>query len=194
MRDTFGSRLKKFRTMLDLTQQQLADKSGVSRKQISDFEMDVQKNPRKQTIEKLANALGIESEKLISSNPLDEILELSIASEAHEKLSKLAELNNQSVEDVASEILKRAILSEMESNDTQPHATIDLIKDKKIEQLEEQVANSMKMIDMMSGYFEAMINGNHDEYMKSIFKKYPNIEKFYREKTNYPFDETDNND
>ncbi len=115
MRDTFGFRLKKFRTMLDLTQQQLAEKSGVSRKQISDFEMDVQTNPRKQTIFKLANALNIDSEKLISTNPMDDVLELSISNAAHEKLSKLAELNNRSIEDEATELLKKALLIEENS-------------------------------------------------------------------------------
>lgn len=59
MKDSFGLRLKYFRTKLNLTQQQLAEKSGVSRKQISDFEMDIQKNPRQSTIQKLAEALEI---------------------------------------------------------------------------------------------------------------------------------------
>lgn len=193
MRDSFGFRLKKFRTMLDLTQQQLADISGVSRKQISDFEMDIQTNPRKQTISKLAKALNIESEKLISDKPLDDILELSISNTAHDKLSKLAEQNNRSVEDEATELLKKALSKELDEINNNSEPTIDLVKSKKIEELEEQVANSMKMIEMMSGYFEAMIKGNHDEYMESVFKKYPNVEKFYRNETKYPFDDIDKN-
>ena len=191
MRDTFGFRLKKFRTMLDLTQQQLADKSGISRKQISDFEMDIQTNPRRQTILKLANALNIDSEKLISSNPLDDVLELSISNTAHDKLLKLAAQNNRSVEDEAAELLKKALNKELDEINKSPEPTIDLVNNKKIEELEEQVANSMKMIEMMSGYFEAMLKGNHDEYMESVFKKYPNVEKFYRNETKYPFDDID---
>lgn len=61
MKDTFGFRLRYYRTSLGLTQQQLAEKSGVSRKQISDFEKEIQTNPRPQTLFKLANALGISS-------------------------------------------------------------------------------------------------------------------------------------
>lgn len=59
MNDTFGYRLRFYRTSLGLTQQQLSDKSGVSRKQISDFEKEIQTNPRPQTLFKLADALGV---------------------------------------------------------------------------------------------------------------------------------------
>lgn len=59
MNDTFGFRLRYYRTSLGLTQQQLAEKSGVSRKQISDFEKEIQNNPRPQTLFKLADALGV---------------------------------------------------------------------------------------------------------------------------------------
>ncbi|WP_405210644.1 Arc family DNA-binding protein [Acinetobacter baumannii] len=58
-------------------------------------------------------------------------------------------------------------------------------KDKKIQILEEQLANSMKMMEMTTGMFESMLNGNQEEYMESVFKKYPNVKKFYKEKTNY---------
>lgn len=63
-------------------------------------------------------------------------------------------------------------------------------KDKKIQSLEEQLANSMKMMEMITGMFESMLNGNQEEYMESVFKKYPNVKKFYKEQTNYfPKDE-----
>ena len=67
MKDSFGLRLRYYRTQKDLTQQELSEKSGVSRKQISDFEMDIQKNPRLSTIKKLADALEIKEEKLSGS-------------------------------------------------------------------------------------------------------------------------------
>lgn len=67
-------------------------------------------------------------------------------------------------------------------------------KDKKIQILEEQLANSMKMMEMITGMFESMLNGNQEEYMESVFKKYPNVKKFYKEKTNYfPKDEETEN-
>lgn len=59
MKDTFGLRLRYYRTSKNLTQQELANKSGVSRKQISDLENETQKNPRDQTVQKLATALDI---------------------------------------------------------------------------------------------------------------------------------------
>lgn len=52
-------------------------------------------------------------------------------------------------------------------------------KDKKIQSLEEQLANSMKMMEMITGMFESMLNGTQDEYMDKVFKKYPNVKKFY---------------
>lgn len=197
MKDSFGLRLRYYRTQKDLTQQELSEKSGVSRKQISDFEMDIQKNPRLSTIKKLADALGIKEEKLSKESfefiEDENVLDLQISSEARNKLSKLAEKNNRSVEDEAAELLKKALSKELDEINNDPEPTINLVKNKKIEELEEQVANSMKMIEMMSGYFEAMIKGNHDEYMESVFKKYPNVEKFYRNETKYPFDDIDKN-
>ena len=59
MSDNFGSRLKMCRVASNLTQFELAEKSGVSRKQISDFEMGIQINPRSATIHKLAAALNV---------------------------------------------------------------------------------------------------------------------------------------
>lgn len=64
-------------------------------------------------------------------------------------------------------------------------------KDKKIQSLEDQISSSMKMMEFMTGMFESMLNGNQDEYMQSMFEKYPKLKRFYKEKTNYPFDDED---
>lgn len=48
-----------------------------------------------------------------------------------------------------------------------------------IEQLQQQVANSMKIMEIMSGFFESMINGNQEEYFESLTQKYPMIKKIY---------------
>lgn len=83
---------------------------------------------------------------------------------------------------------KRALNNEsIESLDLQIQDSSE--KDKKIEQLEEQLANSMKMMEMITGMFESMLNGTQDEYMNKIFTQYPNIKKFYKEKTNPPIED-----
>ncbi|ENX58145.1 MULTISPECIES: helix-turn-helix domain-containing protein [Acinetobacter] len=66
MIDGFGAKLKKHRVAAGLTQGKLAELSGVSRKQISDFEMEIQKNPKAETLTKLANAFKISIEDLLS--------------------------------------------------------------------------------------------------------------------------------
>ncbi|MDC5702904.1 helix-turn-helix domain-containing protein, partial [Acinetobacter baumannii] len=66
MIDGFGAKLKKHRVAAGMTQAQLAELSGVRRKQISDFEMEVQRNPKGETLSKLANAFKISIEELLS--------------------------------------------------------------------------------------------------------------------------------
>lgn len=61
---------------------------------------------------------------------------------------------------------------------------IESEKDKKIDQLEKQLANSMKMMGVITGMFESILEGNSDEYMEKIFKKYPNVKKLYKESNN----------
>jgi transcriptional regulator with XRE-family HTH domain len=116
MKDSFGLRLRYYRTQKDLTQQELSEKSGVSRKQISDFEMDIQKNPRLSTIKKLADALEIKEEKLSKESfefiEDDNVLDLQISNEAHKLLVELAKINDRSIEEEAAELLKKAIINE----------------------------------------------------------------------------------
>ncbi|PKF33424.1 helix-turn-helix transcriptional regulator [Acinetobacter proteolyticus] len=129
MKDSFGLRLRYYRTQKDLTQQELAEKSGVSRKQISDFEMDIQKNPRLSTIKKLADALDIKEDKLSKESfeflEDENTLDLQISKDAHEKLSFLAQLNNLTIEEQAQNILDQAILKEEKKIATEPENTDD---------------------------------------------------------------------
>ena len=76
MIDDFGAKLKKHRIAAGLTQEQLAKISGISRKQISDFEMKIQKNPKAETLSKLANAFKISIEDLLSDR--DSVIERSL--------------------------------------------------------------------------------------------------------------------
>ena len=65
MKDSFGARLKFFRSKAGLSQQQLADKTGLSRKIISDYEVKLDLIPRDVNLYKLADALNIDSSNLI---------------------------------------------------------------------------------------------------------------------------------
>lgn len=129
MKDSFGLRLRYYRAQRDLTQQELAVKAGVSRKQISDLEMEIQKNPRPSTIKKLADALGIKEEKLSKESfeflENENVLDLQISDYAHEKLVELAKLNNLTVEEQAKKILDQAILKEEKKILTETENTDD---------------------------------------------------------------------
>ncbi|RJE46509.1 hypothetical protein AMS70_07170 [Acinetobacter sp. JS678] len=70
MKDSFGARLKFFRSKAGLSQQQLADSTGLSRKIISDYEVKQDVLPRMQNLFKISQALGIESLNLM---PKDKI-------------------------------------------------------------------------------------------------------------------------
>ncbi|MDH2662897.1 MULTISPECIES: helix-turn-helix domain-containing protein [Acinetobacter calcoaceticus/baumannii complex] len=65
MKDSFGARLKFFRSKAGLSQQQLADKTGLSRKIISDYEVKLDVIPRDSNLYKIADALGVDSSNLI---------------------------------------------------------------------------------------------------------------------------------
>jgi transcriptional regulator with XRE-family HTH domain len=59
-----GYKIKEFREKRGLTQEELAEKSGVSRTTIHALETDDSKNATTGTLLKLANALGTTVEKL----------------------------------------------------------------------------------------------------------------------------------
>lgn len=65
MKDSFGARLKFFRSKAGLSQQQLAEKVGLSRKMISDYEVKLDMIPRDSNLYKIADALEIDSSNLI---------------------------------------------------------------------------------------------------------------------------------
>lgn len=111
------------------------------------------------------------------------IVRLRVPPELKKQIEEAAEHNNRSQ---SSEMVARL----EKSFDFSPDS--ELAKNIKITMLEEQLSNSMKMMETLTGYLEAMIKGDADEYMKTVFKKYPNVEKFYRDETNYPFDEENN--
>jgi transcriptional regulator with XRE-family HTH domain len=60
--------LKSIRDKQKLTQEQLADLSGVDQSTISALETERMKSPSWQIVAKLAKALGVEPEKLFPTN------------------------------------------------------------------------------------------------------------------------------
>ncbi|ETR94529.1 Arc family DNA-binding protein [Acinetobacter lactucae] len=78
-----------------------------------------------------------------------------------------------------TKVLEDRELNKTKGEDLHLEISSESEKDKKIQSLEEQLANSMKMMEMITGMFESMLNGNQEEYMESVFKKYPNVKKLY---------------
>ncbi|HEY1297590.1 MAG TPA: tetratricopeptide repeat protein [Chloroflexota bacterium] len=60
---TFGSLLRRYRLAAELTQEELADKAGLSARAIGDIERGVRRFPYKDTIHRLALALGLDPEQ-----------------------------------------------------------------------------------------------------------------------------------
>ena len=57
--ETFGSLLRSYRRIAGITQEELAERAGVSADTISNLERDIAHTPRKETIRLLAEALGL---------------------------------------------------------------------------------------------------------------------------------------
>lgn len=66
----FGDNVKKVREDQDMTQEELANKAGLHRTQISLIERG-ERAPRLDTIERLAKALGVQPSKLIPNIPMN---------------------------------------------------------------------------------------------------------------------------
>jgi len=60
-----GVKIKRFREEREMTQEQLAKKSGVARVTIAQLEVGIRKNPMIQTRKKLAKALGVSITELL---------------------------------------------------------------------------------------------------------------------------------
>jgi transcriptional regulator with XRE-family HTH domain len=69
MAETIGDRLRRIRRDVALTQEQLADSSGVSKDLISMLERNRRQSARITTLAKLANALGVEMSELLDKRP-----------------------------------------------------------------------------------------------------------------------------
>src|SRR5690348_7907549 len=61
-REPFGRLLRRFRLAADLSQEDLAERAGVSWRTISDLERGVKQAPRRSTLRLLAEALALSAE------------------------------------------------------------------------------------------------------------------------------------
>ncbi len=59
----FGEMLRRYRAAANLSQEELAERAGLSARAISDLERGVKRSPRKDTVELLANALALSPRK-----------------------------------------------------------------------------------------------------------------------------------
>lgn len=59
-----GTRIKKIREQLGMTQEELAVKAGLCRATLSAIESDPQKKPTLRTLEKLARVLGVSLDQI----------------------------------------------------------------------------------------------------------------------------------
>src|SRR5579864_4275231 len=58
-RQNFGALLRSYRTRAGLTQEQLAERAGLSRRGIADLERGARRTPHEHTVERLGSALGL---------------------------------------------------------------------------------------------------------------------------------------
>lgn len=150
MEDTFGFRLRYYRTRLGLTQQELADKSGISRKQISDFEKEIQTRPRPQTLFKLAEALGVSfvdlqgvkqdltNEELLNQNRTEEVT-IDLPLDAIEFFKKRAEQNGTSVEAEIYLAVRHQLNNDMQKHKAKHRESLDSEILEKINKLEKDL-------------------------------------------------------
>lgn len=96
---TFGETLKKHRTLVRMTQAELATKMGVTPQTISQYERGL-KNPKHKTVEKYARALGCKP---------GEIYSMYIESEGKSKMSEEMSLPNNWDGELKILILKIAL-------------------------------------------------------------------------------------
>lgn len=128
MKDSFGARLRFFRSKAGLSQQQLADKAGLSRKIISDYEVKLDVMPRETNLYKIADVLGIDSSNLVPKTTSEDTFKKTddgmyeykinineLPREAVAALRDIAKIKNLTTNEAFEYIAKQAILGAFES-------------------------------------------------------------------------------
>lgn len=126
MKDSFGARLKFFRSKAGFSQQQLADKAGLSRKIISDYEVKLDVTPRETNLYKIADALNIDSSNLVpktnfhNAEPLQNgtvEFKMNLNEFPREFVNEIKEgavKNNRSISDEFNEVINSAVKAALE--------------------------------------------------------------------------------
>lgn len=128
MKDTFGARLKFFRSKAGFSQQKLADKAGLSRKIISDYEVKLDVMPRESNLYKIADALCIDSSNLVPKSTEETAFTLGedgmyeykinineLPREAVNNLKEIAAARNQTLDEAFGLIMNKAISEAIEA-------------------------------------------------------------------------------
>lgn len=64
--DTLADRLRRLRLAAGMSQAQLAERSGLSLRAVTDLEQGLRTDPRASTVQALARALGVTMESLLA--------------------------------------------------------------------------------------------------------------------------------
>ncbi|WP_289345387.1 helix-turn-helix domain-containing protein [Acinetobacter baumannii] len=144
MKDSFGARLKFFRSKAGLSQQQLADKTGLSRKIISDYEVKLDVIPRDSNLYKIADALGVDSSNLIPKTRGDAKEQpdgdFSITYNLNEFPRKIVEFleyeankNNRSIQEQFEVFMSGVVDKFINMSENERNSRLDNIKSSKLE-------------------------------------------------------------
>ncbi|MDA3463491.1 helix-turn-helix domain-containing protein [Acinetobacter sp. AOR41_HL] len=159
MKDSFGARLKFFRSKAGLSQQQLADKTGLSRKIISDYEVKLDVIPRDSNLYKIADALGIDSSNLIPKTRGDAKEQpdgnFSITYNIHEFPRKIVEFieyeaqkNNRSLQEQFEVFMSGVVEKFLNMSENERNSKLDNQQNSKLEldekAFEEYLGNNIK--------------------------------------------------
>ena len=109
---TFAELLVYYRSMADLSQEELASLSGVSKIQIARYETGKGSAPRLRTILKLAKALNVTPEDLGYRSPSrPHIISIDLSENNVRALSKMADLSRLSSEEIGKQVLSTLLLA-----------------------------------------------------------------------------------
>lgn len=126
MKDSFGARLRFFRSKAGLSQQQLADKASLSRKIISDYEVKLDVMPRETNLYKIADALGVDPSNLVPKTDINDGEKLpdgtvEFKMNLHEfprdfvdAIKEGASKNDRSLSDEFNDVINKAVRSALE--------------------------------------------------------------------------------
>lgn len=100
---TIGERIKEIRQEKNMTQKELGEKCGLADSAIRRYELG-KANPKKETIQKIANALNIDPFSLYSFEMATKVLEESINAKEQELFESYNQLNTAGQEKAVEQV------------------------------------------------------------------------------------------